>query len=374
MNSNYYCVIMAGGVGSRFWPFSRESKPKQFLDILNTGRTLLQQTFDRFARIIPAENILVVTNIAYEQLVREQLPALKPQNILLEPFRRNTAPCVAYAMTKISLVNPNASMVVAPSDHRIADEDKFLVAVEKILQATTNYDGLFTLGINPSRPETGYGYIQIDNDINNGKNESDIKKFLADYPYLKKVKTFTEKPDYEMAKVFVESGEFFWNSGLFFWSLSSIRKAFEQFLPDIYTLFEEGKNQLNSPNESHFIAEIYPRCKNISIDYGIMEMANNVFVMCADFGWSDLGTWGSIHEHLQKDTQNNHLSHKNILVYNTNRSIIHANKNKCVVVEGLDDFIIIDTDDVLLICSLKNEQMIRQFVNDVKLNCGEQFI
>ncbi|MCX7986101.1 MAG: mannose-1-phosphate guanylyltransferase [Bacteroidales bacterium] len=372
MNKNYYCVIMAGGVGSRFWPFSRESHPKQFLDILNTGRTLLQQTFDRFSKIIPTDNILVVTNARYESIVREQLPELLPSNILLEPFRRNTAPCIAYAVSKIALQNSAASMVVAPSDHRIVDEDTFLNIAKEILEATTKIDGLFTVGIRPNRPETGYGYIQIDTEKNSKTDE--VKSFLAANPNLKKVKTFTEKPDYEMAKVFVESGEFFWNSGLFFWSLESISRAFQKYLPDIFNLFTEGKSLLNTINEANYINEIYPRCKNISIDYGIMEMADNVFVRCGDFGWSDLGTWGSIFEHLQKDENGNHLSHRKILTYNSSRNIIRSDNDKCVVVEGLDDYIVVDTSNVLLICSLKNEQMIRQYVNDVKLNFGEEYI
>ncbi|MGC8823865.1 MAG: mannose-1-phosphate guanylyltransferase [Bacteroidales bacterium] len=372
MNKNHYCVIMAGGVGSRFWPFSRESRPKQFLDILNTGQTLLQQTFNRFARIIPIDNILVVTSARYESLVREQLPQLLTENLLLEPFRRNTAPCIAYAASKISLQNPSASMVVAPSDHRIVDEEAFLGIVQEILEATAQIDGLFTVGIRPSRPETGYGYIQIDTEKNNKKDE--VKSFLEANPNFKKVKTFTEKPDYEMAKVFVESGEFFWNSGLFFWSVPSITKAFQKYLPDIFNLFEEGKSILNTSQEINFINEIYPRCKNISIDYGIMEMADNVFVRCGDFGWSDLGTWGSIFEHLQKDENGNHRSHPRILAYNASHNIIRSEANKCVVVEGLDDYIVVDTNNVLLICSLKNEQMIRQYVNDVKLNFGEEYI
>ncbi len=381
MNKNYYCVIMAGGVGSRFWPFSRESRPKQFLDILNTGSTLLQQTYKRFSKIIPKENILVVTNNSYEQLVKEQLPDLLPENILLEPFRRNTAPCIAYALSKIKKKNSLASMVVAPSDHRIMDEEAFLSIAEEILEATTKINGLFTVGIRPSRPETGYGYIQIDKDFRNGngKKEEDIKlneikNFLREHNNFDKVKTFTEKPDYEMAKVFVESGEFFWNSGLFFWSVRSIEEAFDKYLPEIYSLFSEGEAKLNTPEEENFIADVYPRCKNISIDYGIMEMADNVFVRCGDFGWSDLGTWGSIFEHLQKDDNGNHLGHSRMLTYNAYRNMIRSKEGKCIVIEGLEDYIVVDTDNVLLICSLKNEQMIRQFVNDVKLNFGEDYI
>lgn len=374
MNKNQYCVIMAGGVGSRFWPFSRENKPKQFLDILNTGSTLLQQTFNRFRQIFPVENIMIVTNSIYEKIVKEQLPDIPVDNILLEPFRRNTAPCIAYAVSKIALKNPNATMVITPSDHRIVNETLFLEVVQKLLDASSVVNGLFTVGIPPNRPETGYGYIQIDKDSFEKNNGNPIKDFLKRYPEIKKVKTFTEKPDYEMAKIFYESGEFFWNSGMFFWTIQSITEAFRKHLPDIFQLFEEGQENFYTDKESAFINEIYPRCKNISIDYGIMEMSDNVFVMCSNFGWSDLGTWGSIYEHLQKDSKGNHSNHNKVLLYNTQNSIIHAHSDKCFVVEGLEDYILIDTPDVMLICSMKNEQMIRQFVNDVKLNFGEEYI
>jgi mannose-1-phosphate guanylyltransferase len=364
INKNNYCVIMAGGIGSRFWPYSRTSKPKQFLDILGIGKTLLQQTFDRFVKIMPAENILIVTNASYKEIVQKQLPGLPTQNILLEPYRRNTAPCIAYANAKIKLRNPNASIVVAPSDHHIIKEDEFLQIVEKSLTFVTNEDALLTLGIKPSRPETGYGYIQTQSD----------KEFEKKHPEFNRVKTFTEKPDYEMAKVFVESGEFFWNSGLFFWSLKSIDKAFSESLPDIYSLFKEGTEIYNTAKEEKFIEEIYPKCKNISIDYGIMEMAHNVCVIPSDFGWSDLGTWGSLFEHSSKDSEGNHVKGENAFLYNTNNCIVNATGKKCLVVQGLNDYIVVDTDDILLICKLKDEQLIKQFVGDVKMKLGDDYI
>jgi mannose-1-phosphate guanylyltransferase len=363
MQSNNFCVIMAGGIGSRFWPFSRTSRPKQFLDILGTGKTLLQQTYDRFSKIMPPENILVVTNKIYADIVKEQIPEIPEQNILLEPFRRNTAPCIAFANYKILKQNPNANIVVAPSDHLIIKEEEFLRVVEEGLNFVAKEDALLTLGIKPSRPETGYGYIQIHHD----------KDFEKKYPQFNKVKTFTEKPDYEMAKVFQESGEFFWNSGLFFWSLKTILAAFEQSLPDVNFLFKEGIEIYNTKEEENFIEEIYSRCKSISIDYGIMENAKNVFVLQSDFGWSDLGTWGSMYEHSFKDNFGNHVKGENVFTYNTENCIINTTNNKCVVIQGLADFIVVDSDEILLICKKKDEQQIKQFVSDVKLKLGESF-
>ncbi len=356
---------MAGGIGSRFWPFSRQDKPKQFLDILHTGKTLIQKTYERFVKIIPKENILVVTHNDYLQLVKDQLPEIQNQNILLEPYRRNTAPCIAYALSKIKMMNSDAVMVVAPSDHQIIKEEDFLQNVMQGLDFVSKTDNLLTLGIKPSRPETGYGYIQIENGKEYNKTESNI---------FKKVKTFTEKPDFEMAKVFVESGEFFWNSGLFFWSARSIENAFEQYLPDIYELFKNGETLWNTEFESKFIEEIYSRCRNISIDYGIMEKASNAYMIISDFGWSDLGTWGSLYEHLEKDENGNHIGCPNTFTYDSKNCIIKANQNKCVVVQGLEDYVIIDTNDVLLICRTKEEQQIRQFVTDVKLKLGDKYI
>ncbi len=360
---NNYCIIMAGGVGSRFWPLSRTAKPKQFLDILGTGRTLLQQTFDRFLPLVPAENILVVTSVRYKELVMEQLPELKPEQILLEPFRRNTAPCVAYASYKIKVVNPDANIIVAPSDHLIIKEEEFIRQIKNGLDFTKNNEALLTLGIKPGRPETGYGYIQVKNkvDFNNLDN-------------LHKVKTFTEKPDLEMARIFVESGEFFWNSGIFIWSLKSILAAFDEYLSDVSQLFSKGINLYNTVNEMHFINKTYSECQGISIDYGIMEKAKNVYVLTADFGWSDLGTWGSLYENKEKDSNGNVILGENILTYNTTNCIVNLSKEKVAVLQGLDGYIIAESNDTLMICRKEDEQQIKQFVTDVRIQKGDSLV
>lgn len=364
MANKNFCVIMAGGIGSRFWPFSRTSKPKQFLDILGVGRSLLQQTYDRFIQIMPAENILVVTNKIYFDIVTEQLPALPHENILLEPFRRNTAPCIAYANAKIQAKTNNANIVVAPSDHLILKENVFLDVVKKGLSYVENEKALLTLGIKPSRPETGYGYIQVQPD-----NEFEEKN-----PGINRVKLFTEKPDFEMAKVFVENGGFFWNSGLFFWSLKTINEAFEQSLPDISSLFKEGTGKYNTKNEDAFVTDIYQRCKSISIDYGVMEKAQNVSVICSDFGWSDLGTWGSLYENSDKDQWQNSVNGKNVFLYNTSNSLINVPANKCVALQGLDGYIVVDTADTLLVCKMHDEQEIKNIVTEVKERLGDDFM
>ncbi len=291
---NNYCVIMAGGIGSRFWPLSRKSMPKQFLDILGTGRTLLQQTFDRFSKIIPLENFYVVTNADYLQLIREQLPGVPVRQILTEPLRRNTAPCIAYASHKIKTINPDANLIVAPSDHLILNETEFLRQISKGLEFVAAHPVLLTLGIHPDRPETGYGYIQIGE-----------KMKYRGFENLHHVKTFTEKPDLEMARVFLESGEFFWNSGIFLWSLRSILDALKTHLPEMATLFAQGDHLYNTSDEKAFINKIYSECMGISIDYGIMEKSENVCVLTADFGWTDLGTWGSLYENREKDENGN---------------------------------------------------------------------
>lgn len=362
MNVNNYCVIMAGGVGSRFWPLSRTSKPKQFLDILGTGKTLIQQTFDRFSKIIPPENFIVVTNADYAGLVKEQLPGIKEEHILMEPTRRNTAPCIAYANYKIKATNPSANIVVAPSDHLIIKEEEFLKIIEGGIDFISKNDALLTLGIKPSRPETGYGYIQFE-----GENEKG-------YENLKKVKTFTEKPDYKLAKVFMESGEFYWNSGIFLWSLQSIEKAFNSNLPEVNNLFGEGLEVYNTPDEKEFINEVYSNCRNISVDYGIMEKADNVFVMGADFGWSDLGTWSSLYEHSPKDEDGNAITGDNVFGYKLNNCVINVPKEKLVVIEGLKNYIVVESDDILLICKQQSEQRIKQFVNDVKIKKGDDYV
>jgi len=355
---------MAGGIGSRFWPLSRTRKPKQFLDILGTGRTLLQQTFDRLRKVFPVENIYIVTNEDYEQLVAKQLPELVQNQILLEPMRRNTAPCIAYANYKIKLLNPDASIMVAPSDHVILKEQDFLDVVQKGLDFVEKNDSLLTLGIQPSRPETGYGYIQINGD----KTRIELNNSFRN------VKTFTEKPDLKMAEVFLQSGDFFWNSGMFFWSLNAIMKAFATYLPDVDQLFSEGMEFYNTDKESEFIGKVYPNCKNISVDYGIMEKADNVHVLCSDFGWSDLGTWGSLYDMLHKTEEKNTITGSNIFTYNTQNCLINLPDNKLAVIQGLDDYIVVESDNILLICRKQDEQKIKNFVNDVRIERGEEFI
>jgi mannose-1-phosphate guanylyltransferase len=355
---------MAGGVGSRFWPMSRTEKPKQFIDILGTGKSLLQQTFERFLPICPAENIYVVTNNIYIDLVLEQLPDIKKEHVLGEPLRKNTAPCIAYANHKIKIENPNANIIVAPADHLTLKEKAFEERIKEGLDFIKENNVLLTLGIKPSRPDTGYGYIQINNDFKvDTKNEK-----------LKKVKTFTEKPNLEMAEFFVESGEFFWNSGIFIWNINSINESFNKFLPDINILFEKGADLYNTDKETSFINDTYSKCVNISIDYGVMEKADNVYVLQSDFGWSDLGTWGALYEKKPKDENKNALSSNNIMTYDTKNSIIELPKDKLAVIQGLDDFIVVEANNTLLICKKTEEQMIKQFVTDVEIKKGDKYI
>jgi len=368
MDANNYCVIMAGGIGTRFWPMSRNSKPKQFIDFLGTGKTLIQQTYERFAQLIPKENIYVVTNSAYYDIVKEQLPELKDTCILLEPARRNTAPCIAYATCKIHNTNPNANIVVAPSDHIILKEEVFLSIIKNSLEATRDKDILMTLGITPSRPDTGYGYIQY---IENTKLDD---KYSFTSLLIKKVKTFTEKPNYDLAVSFIQSGDFLWNSGIFIWSSKSILNALQKYLPEVYNLFIEGYSMYGTEEETNFIKKVYAECPNISIDYGVMEKANNTFVHISDFGWSDLGTWRSLHEHLEKDEKNNTVHGKNTMLYDVSDSLVHLPKDKLAVIHGLTDYIVVENDNILLICKKSEEQRIRQFVNDVLLEKGEQFV
>jgi len=364
MNKNHFCIIMAGGIGSRFWPLSRTRKPKQFLDILGTGRTLLQQTFDRLRNVFPAENILIVTNDDYEDIVRKQLPEISANQVLLEPMRRNTAPCIAYANHKVHLTDPEARILVAPSDHVILKEQDFIDVVRKGLDFVTENECLLTLGIQPNRPETGYGYIQINGD----KTRIELNQSF------RRVKTFTEKPDLAMAELFMNSGDFFWNSGMFFWSLPTIMKAFDSFLPEINQLFSEGKSFYNTDKEPEFIGKVYSNCRNISIDYGIMEKAENVFVLCSDFGWSDLGSWGSLYDILSKNNESNTITGSNVFVYNSQNCLINLPDNKLAVIQGLSDFIVVESDNILLICRKQDEQKIKNYVNDVKIEKGEEYI
>ncbi len=348
---------MAGGVGSRFWPFSRNNRPKQFLDFFGTGRSLLQMTYDRFRKVVPAKNILIVTNVIYNDLILEQLPELNQSQILLEPHRRNTAPCIAYAVNRIKNVTEKANIIVAPSDHLIMNEQGFIDTINVGLDFVERSNNLLTLGIKPSRPETGYGYIQID--------EGDSA--------LRKVKTFTEKPNVELAQIFFETGEFFWNSGIFLWNLQTINNAFMTLLPEVYNKFEEGKNVYNTPEEQQFIDVMYPTCQNISIDYGIMEKAENVYVLCSDFGWTDLGTWGSLYDISPKDNNSNVTLKCSSLYYESDNNIVALPSGKLAVLQGMEGYIVAESDNVLLICKKEEEQRIRQFVNDVSLNFDGEF-
>ena len=343
---------MAGGVGSRFWPFSRNNRPKQFLDFFGTGRSLLQMTFDRLNQLVPAQNILIVSNVIYKDLILEQLPEIGAHQVLLEPNRRNTAPCIAYAINRIKAITEKANIIVAPSDHLIVKENDFLNTLRTGIDFIKNNDCILTLGIKPSRPETGYGYIQIEDGETN----------------LRRVKTFTEKPNADLAKVFFETGEFFWNSGIFLWNLKTIDTAFNELLPEVANRFNSGKEFFNTEKEQEFIDEIYPSCPNISIDYGIMEKASNVHVLCSDFGWTDLGTWGSLYEMSPKDENNNVSLKCETAYYESSNNIVALPKEKLVVIQGLDDYIVAESDDVLLICKKDEEQRIRQFVNDANVS------
>lgn len=363
MPNHNYCVIMAGGVGSRFWPMSKSSHPKQFLDILGTGRTLLQQTYDRFIRICPRNNIVIVTNDQYRDLVKEQLPDILDENLICEPARKNTAPCVAYASYRIATKDPKAVTVVAPSDHLILKEDTFVKAIRSCFKKAKSEDCLITLGIKPTRPDTGYGYIQF--------RESDAKEKDS---RIKVVKTFTEKPDAELAAFFMQSGDFLWNSGIFIWSVNSIIKAFQKYAPEIHTLFQKGEKVFFTKKETAYIENAYTQCKNISIDYAILEKADNVYVRSSIIGWSDLGTWGSLYEQIKKDDKGNAIVGKNVMMYDSNNCIVNVSKDKLVVIEGLDGYIVVESDNIILICKKQDEQQIRNFVNDVKLTKGEKFV
>ncbi|MCU0432448.1 MAG: mannose-1-phosphate guanylyltransferase [Bacteroidia bacterium] len=342
---------------------SRTAHPKQFIDVLGTGRTLLQQTWDRSLMICAAENIFVVTNESYRALVREQLPGISEENILSEPARKNTAPCIAYASWKIRSINPDAVMVVASSDHLITKEKTYEKAIKACMAKAAGTDCLITIGIRPSRPDTGYGYIQF---IQSDAHELDKR--------IKKVKTFTEKPNHEMAQFFIDSGDFLWNSGIFVWSVKSVINAFEKHDPEMAAIFNEGEGKWNTPDEAAFLRDAYIRCRNISIDYAIMEKADNVYVRSSIIGWSDLGTWGSLYTHIKKDENQNAVVGKQVMMYDTKNCVVHVPKDKLVVIEGLDDYIVVESDNILLICKKQDEQQIRTFVNDVKVARGDKFV
>lgn len=360
MKNNNFAVIMAGGVGSRFWPLSTTSYPKQFHDILGTGRTFLQQTFDRLVKIIPQDQIYVVTLDEYIDLTLEQLPELSSEQVIAEPMGMNTAPCNLYAAMLINEKNPEARIVVAPSDHVILDEKVFIEKLNFALEESAKEETLITLGIQPTRPDTGYGYIQF---IEDEENSSELKK----------VKTFTEKPGIELAEVFYKSGEFLWNAGIFIWHVQTILKSFKENLPDMYDSFKTIKKMLSSSEGIEEMRRVYGTVQFISIDNGIMEKAENVYVIPSSFGWSDLGTWKSLYENSEKDKQKNIKRGKPILTYNTKNSLIYTSQNKAVIVDGLENYIVVDTENALLICPMDKDQTIKTFVSDLKLNKGEQF-
>ena len=355
---NNYVIIMAGGIGSRFWPFSRKTHPKQFHDMLGTGKTLLQQTAERFEGICPPENIYIVTNNDYKSLVKEQLPYLSDDQVLLEPVMRNTAPCIAYASYKIAKQNPDANLIISPADHLILKEDKFRQTLETAIEQATAQEILVTLGIRPSRPDTGYGYIQ------SMENEK-IGPLL-------KVKTFTEKPSLDLAKEFLESGDFVWNSGIFIWRARTILNNFNKHLPEVGNLFREIEDKFYTDKEEAAILQTYYQCRNISIDYGIMEKAERVYVLPSDFGWSDLGTWKSLFEVSEKNEHGNVIQ-ANAITYDTTNTIIKNSSERLMVVQGLDNYIVTEHDNVLLVCEKEKEQQIKQFLNDAKEQKGEQF-
>ncbi len=365
--SKIFPVIMAGGVGSRFWPLSRERKPKQFLDILGTGKTLIQQTFDRLVKLSEPQNIYVVTNAQYENLVKEQLPGLPAENILMEPDRRNTAPCIAYAAYKIRKHSPDAVMIVSPADHLVIDTQDFTNTLKAAVEFIEkhNKQALLTLGITPTRPETGYGYIQFDTSTKIEVNNKQVYK----------VKTFTEKPDRETAEIFIQSGEFLWNSGIFVWHVDTIINALRKYLPEIATEFEKIDEFIGTAEEPLAISKVYSKIEAISIDYGVMEKEKeNVYVIPSDFGWSDLGTWGSLYENYEKDADGNVKIGNNIITFNTTNSFINVPDDKLVVLLGMNNVIVAENDNMLLIANRDEEQHIRHIVNKIKIEKGEDYV
>ena len=359
-NKHHYVAIMAGGIGSRFWPKSRTAYPKQFLDILNTGKSLIQWTYERYLAFIPNENIFIVTSREYTGIVKEQLPGLPEENILSEPSRKNTAPCVAYISFKLSQKDPEASLIVAPSDHMILDNENFRNITLQALDFVSHIKSLVTLGIKPTHPNTGYGYIQHD--------------ALPVAENIYKVKTFTEKPNLELAKTFLASGDFLWNAGIFVWKVKNVIKAFEQYQPEMFDLFDGEKQHFNTAEETNAINRIYPLCTNVSIDFAIMEKADNVYVIPSSFGWSDLGTWNSAYDNLEKDYLGNAVAGENVMIIDSTKCMVSAPHDKLLVLQGLDDFIIVDTPDVLLVCKKDKEQAIKEYVAEVKRNKGDKHL
>jgi mannose-1-phosphate guanylyltransferase len=360
MNKHHYVAIMAGGIGSRFWPMSRSNYPKQFLDILHTGQTLIQQTFERYKKLVPIENIYIITSKEYVEVTRKQLPDLDHENILAEPSRKNTAPCIAYIAFKLFQRDPLAVMMAAPADNLIPDTDRFVETANRALDFVDNINALVTIGIKPTSPNTGYGYIQHD-----GPEVA---------PGVHKVKTFTEKPNLELAKTFVSSGDFLWNAGIFTWKVKNILTAFEKFLPEIFEVFAAEKDAFNTNKEEAVIEKIYPLCTSISIDFGIMENADNVYVIPASFSWSDLGTWNSAWQNMEKDYFGNAVAGDHVTIIDAKNCIVRVPDNKLVLLQGLEEYIVVDTKDVLMICKKEKEQEIKDYVADLKRNKGEKYL
>jgi len=374
-NKNYYAILMAGGVGSRFWPVSTQDFPKQFHDMLGTGDTLIQKTFKRLSQLIPEENIFILTNARYNDLVFQQLPNISKRQVVLEPAMRSTAPCILYASLKIEKENPNAVMIVAPSDHWIEDEHAFSENVKLAFDFCEKNNALMTLGITPTFPNTGYGYIEYEKNQSveakqhlgaiNEPSRSEIK--------IKRVNQFREKPDYDTAKEFLAQGNFLWNAGIFMWSAKSVIAAFKNNQPELYQLFENGYNVYNTQFEDDFILENYPKAENISVDYALMEKSNNVYVIPATFDWNDLGTWGSLYDKLGKDDNKNAIVKARVLAEDANGNMVRTQTDKIVVVDGLNDYIIVDKDEVLLIFPKTKEQDIKKVLQNVKDTFGEHY-
>ena len=352
---NNYCVIMAGGVGARFWPMSTKKEPKQFHDFLGTGMTLLQQTYQRMKKLAPAENIYFVINEMYKDIVLKQIPETTVDNLIMEPAAMNTAPCIAYASYKIHAKNPNANLFIAPSDHLIVFEDEFVRIAKIAMKAAEEGDKLITLGIQPNRPETGFGYIQ----------------YTSSEDSVKKVKQFAEKPELKKAEQFLRSGDYLWNSGMFIWKTQSIINAFERYTPEYHKVF--STDVYFTPEEEKYIQEVYPQLTKDSIDYAIMEKSDNVYVIPSSFGWSDLGAWTAIYDQLEKDDNENAIQGK-VLTYNTQESLIIGQKEKITIVDGLQDYFVVDTDNVLIICKKENAQEVKEYVKDVQANFGNDFV
>jgi len=360
MNKHHYVAIMAGGIGSRFWPMSRTNFPKQFLDILGTGKTLIQQTFDRYCKMLSKENIYVVTAKEYVDIVKKQLPDLAEENILAEPSRKNTAPCIAYIAFKLLKKDPKAVMIAASADNIITETDEFINIARNALNFVDRENALVTIGIKPTYPNTGYGYIQYDT--------------IETAPGIFRVKTFTEKPNLELAEKFISSGDFLWNAGIFTWKVKNVVAAFEKYSPEIYEIFASEKDKFNTPDEGPAIEQIYPQCTNISIDFAVMEKADNVYVIPASFGWSDLGTWKSAWENMEKDSFGNATVGKKVMLVDVNNSMVHVADNKLVLLQGLDEFVVVDTKDVLLVCKKDKEQSIKDYVAEIKKNMGDKYL